>query len=60
MPTEEVAVAVAEMITVLVTVAPEAGAMSEVTRFVLAIVSVTGIVCGELEAFGSAIVADAL
>jgi hypothetical protein len=58
MPTVEVAVAVTG--TVLETVARFAGAVMVADTPVLLIVSVTGIVCGELEAAGSLIVAVAL
>ena len=58
MPAVEVGFAVTEM--VLVTVAPFAGDVMETEMPVLLIVSVTGIVCGELEAFGSDMVATVL
>ena len=58
MPAVEVAVAVTGM--VLMTVAPFAGAVIVTETPVLLTVSETGMVCGELEAFGSAIVAVAL
>ena len=58
MPAVEVGFAVTEM--VLVTVAPFAGEVMETETPVLLMVSETGIVWGELEALGSAIVAVAL
>jgi hypothetical protein len=58
MPAVEVAVAVTG--TVLETVARFAGAVIEAETPVVLTVSVTGIVCGELEAAGSLIVAVAL
>ena len=58
MPAVEVGFAVTEM--VLVTGAPFAGDVMETETPVLLMVSVTGIVCGELEAFGSEMVAVAL
>jgi hypothetical protein len=58
MPAVEVAVAVT--VTVPETVAPFAGEVIDVETPVLLIVNVTGTVCGELEAFGSAMVAVAL
>ena len=57
MPAVEVGFAVTEM--VLVTVAPFVGEVMETETPVLLIVRVTGIVCGELEAAGSLIVAVA-
>jgi hypothetical protein len=54
-----VEVAVAATVTVEKTVAPSAGEVIEVETPVSLTVSVTGIVCGELEAWGSAIVAVA-
>src|ERR1700722_14760349 len=48
------------MVIAFETVAPFAGDVSEVEMPVLPIVSVTGMVCGEPDAFGSEIVAVAL